>query len=84
MGTVVVCGIWSQEIHWRIVEKVNARLPEAERFQPLFWGPLKRIRLNEEYRRLFPDGTVLKQMHRLMAIAFTALACLAIWFWFLL
>ena len=75
-GTVIVCGLWATEVHWRIMDKVNARLPEGEKFKPLFWGPLKRARLNDEYRRLFPDGSDLKQLHRLIAIMFAALGLL--------
>jgi hypothetical protein len=75
-----VCGLWSTIIYWEIMEKVNARLPEAEKFHPLFWGPLKRTRLNEQYRRLFPDGNELKRMHRLVTIMFAALAFLMISF----
>jgi len=56
------------------MEKVNARVPEAERFESLFWAPWKRIQLNKEYRRLFPDGDDLKQMRRLTIIAFSAVA----------
>lgn len=71
--TVVVCGVWTNEIYWKIAEKVNAPLPEGEKFKPLFWGPLKRVRLNDKYRRLFPEGSDLKQLHRLTAIMFAAL-----------
>ena len=73
---VVVCGVWTNEIYWKIAEKVNACLPEGERFKPLFWGPLKRVRLNDEYHRLFPGGSDLKQLHRLTAIMFAALGLL--------
>ncbi|HKW64255.1 MAG TPA: hypothetical protein VJN89_17005 [Candidatus Acidoferrum sp.] len=55
---------------------MNALLPEAERFQPVFWGPIKRLRLNEEYQRLFPDGKDVRQMRRLMIIAFSAMGFL--------
>ena len=78
MGTVMVCGLWSAEIHSKILEKVNARLPEAERFKSAWWGPSKKDRLNREYRRLFPDGNDLKQLHRLTVIMFSALALLFI------
>jgi hypothetical protein len=80
-GLLVVaatCGLWSTLIHWEIMEKVNSRLPTNEQFQTLWWGPLKRARLNEEYRRLFPDGTDLKRIYRLAAIMFVALLGLAI------
>jgi hypothetical protein len=80
MGTVMVCGLWSAEVHSKILEKVYARLPEAEKFNPLWWGPSKKDRLYQEYRRPFPDGNDLKQLHRLMIIMFAALGLLVISF----
>jgi hypothetical protein len=78
MGTAMVCLFWSDKIHSKILEKVNARLPEAERFKPLGWGPFKKDRLHQEYRRLFSGGNDLKQLHRLTIIGFSALALLFI------
>jgi hypothetical protein len=46
------------------MEKVNSRLPASEQFQPLWWGPSKRARLDAEYRRLFPDGKDLKRIYQ--------------------
>jgi hypothetical protein len=80
MGAVVVCGLWSTEIHLKILEKVNARLPETERFKPLWWGPFKKDRFYQEYRRLFPGGNDLEQRHRLTVIMFAALVLLFITF----
>jgi hypothetical protein len=54
------------------MEKVNSCLPASEQFQPLWWGPIKRARLDEEYRRLFPDGKDLKRIYRLGAIMLAA------------
>jgi hypothetical protein len=78
MGTFMVCLFWSDKIHSEILEKVNARLPEAERFKSAWWGPSKKERLSREYRRLFPDGKDLKQLHRLTVIMFSALALMFI------
>lgn len=69
-----ICGVWSALIQWEIMEKVNSRLPESEQFEPLWWGPFKRARLDKEYRRLFPDGRDLKRIYRLYVIAVAALA----------
>ena len=43
MPAVVICGVWATEVYWKIIDKVNSRLPEAEKFRPLFWGPVKRF-----------------------------------------
>lgn len=72
------CGVWSTLVHWEIMEKVNARLPASEQFQPLWWGPFKRTSLNREYRRLFPDGKDLTRIYRLAAIMFASLVGLLI------
>ena len=39
-----------------IVTAVNAKLPTADQFGELGWGPIKTLRLHREYRRLYPDG----------------------------
>ena len=72
------CGVLSTLLHWEIMEKVNARLPASEQFQPLWWGPFKRMSLNKEYRRLFPDGKDLTRIYRLAAIMFASLVGLLI------
>jgi len=69
---VAACGVWSTLVQWEIMEKVNTRLPASEQFQALWWGPFKRMRLVEEYRRLFPDGKDLKRMYWLVTIALVA------------
>jgi hypothetical protein len=75
---VAMCGLWSTLVHWEIMERVNSRLLTSKQFQPLWWGPIKRARLDEEYRRLFPDGKDLKRIYRLAAIMFVALVGFAI------
>ena len=80
MAAVPVCGIWANEVYWKMVDKVNARLPEADRFRPLFWGAVKRIRLQEEYRRLYREGNELTKINRLTTIMFAALGLIFIIF----
>jgi hypothetical protein len=71
-------GVWSTVIYFEVVDKVNARLTEADKFELLWWGPFKRARLHREYRRLFPDGDDLKRVYRLAAIMFAAVLGLLI------
>jgi 4-hydroxybenzoate polyprenyltransferase len=47
--------------HMAIVEAVNSKLPTAEQFGELGWGPLKSLKLSKEYRRLYPDGKLLRR-----------------------
>lgn len=64
--------------HSKILQEVNARLPETERFKSAWWWPSKEERLRREYRRLFPGSNDLEQLHRLTVIMFSALALLFI------
>ena len=47
--------------HLAIVEAVNSRLPPPKQFEQLGWGPRKSFRLRREYRRLYPEGTLLRR-----------------------
>ena len=40
----------------QIVDRVNAKLPQAERFSPYFKSFSERSRLYSEYDRLYPDN----------------------------
>jgi hypothetical protein len=44
-----------------IVDAVNERLPDNERFDLLSFHFGKRVRLHREYRRLFPTGKLLRR-----------------------
>lgn len=60
---------------FEIVDAVNAKLPESERFEPLGWYPAKTLRLHREYRRLYPLGRLLRRQGITAAIM---LGCLVI------
>jgi hypothetical protein len=64
--------------NWEMMDKVNEKLPEAERFAALGWYASKYQRLHHEYKRLYPDGRLL-----LKARVFTALmiACVVVCAW---
>jgi len=44
-----------------IIEAVNAKSPTVGQFGELGWGPFKTLRLHREYRRLYPEGTLLRR-----------------------
>ena len=44
-----------------IVDAVNAKLPTSEQFDHLGWWLPKTLRLHREYRRLYPDGSLLRR-----------------------
>jgi hypothetical protein len=52
-------GLIGTLAHEEMVDKVNEKLPERERFQPLGWYWPKSQRLRREYRRLYPGGRLI-------------------------
>ncbi len=63
-----VCGIVASLVNFEIVDKVNERLPQERQFEALgFWYWSKRQRLKREYKRLYPDGSLL-QTNRTLAV----------------
>src|SRR5712672_438406 len=51
-----------------IIDAVNAKLPTNEQFDRLGWWLPKTLRLHREYRRLYPDGALVRQEGVLGAI----------------
>jgi hypothetical protein len=60
---IIICGLSSTIWGLEMVDKVNEKLSEQERFDHLWWDFSKRLRLNREYRRLYPDGPLLVRTH---------------------
>ena len=75
-------GLASTITGFAIVEAVNAKLPEREQFDPFWWGPSKTFRLRREYRRLYPEGKLLRRQSVLAVAMFVCilLAALVLWF----
>ena len=74
-------GLASTINQFAIIEAVNAQLPAREQFDFLWWGPSKRLRLRREYRRLYPEGKLLRRQSLLGAAMFVCifLAALVLW-----
>ena len=51
-----------------IVDAVNAKLPTNEQFDRFGWWLPKTLRLHREYRRLYPDGSLVRREGVLAAI----------------
>lgn len=68
-----------------IVEAVNAKLPTDDQFGQLGWYLTKTLRLHREYRRLYPDGDLLRRegLLSLVMLACTVSAMALIGFGFL-
>lgn len=83
IGAVALAGVSTSGLvatlaHLEMVARVNERLPAEQRFATLGWYPTKTWRLWTEYRRLFPDGALLRRS--LVATAIGG-ACLAVVWW---
>jgi len=64
-GVTFVCRVgWaltSAMLTWEAVEAVNQKLAVKEQFDPLWWYTGKYMRLRREYRRLCPEGKLLRR-----------------------
>ena len=83
LGIVAVTGVSISAIvsilaNIEMVGKVNAALPSDLQFSPSGWYLPKTLRLHREYRRLFPDGFLLRRFW--IAVA-TAILCLLLCAW---
>jgi hypothetical protein len=65
-----VCGLVSTFASFEMVDKVNDKLPETEKFDHLGWYFSKRLRLNRKYRMLYPDGQLLLRVRILTVLMF--------------
>ena len=58
-----------------VVEAVNAKLSTTDQFGQLGWGPVKTLKLSNEYRRFYPAGKLLRRAGILAAVS---LFCLVV------
>ena len=72
-----VCGLVSTVLTFEMVDKVNEKLPKAEQFGHLVWYVDKSLRLNREYKRLYPDGRLLLRTRVLMIFGFVSVVVAA-------
>ena len=66
-------GLAASLTHLAIVEAVNAKLSTTDQFGQLGWGPGKSLKLINEYRRLYPDGKLLRRAGILAAVSLFSL-----------
>jgi hypothetical protein len=78
LAGVSTSGLVAGLAHLEMIARVNERLPAEQRFATLGWYPTKTWRLWAEYRRLFPDGALLRRSFVAAAIG---VACLAVVWW---
>jgi hypothetical protein len=78
LGCIAICGLISTLANWEMVDKVNAKLPKEEQFAALWWGGSKFMRLHREYKRLYPDGSLLLGVRALTVLM---IVCLLVCAW---
>ena len=78
-----ICAFLATFATFGMVDQVNDRLPEAEKFSHLWWYQTKRRRLNDKYKMLYPEGRLLRRVRLLTALMFAGLFIAAYCFGFL-
>lgn len=73
-----LCGIASSVLVFEMVDKVNERLPERQKFTRLGWYWFKQRTLKHEYKRLYPSGTLRQKVRALNALFFVCLLVAAL------
>lgn len=74
----VACAITSSFVVFQMVDKVNDKLPEERQFSVIWWYWSKYKRLFAEYKRLYPDGSLLRRFRILEVLLF---ACFLVCAW---
>jgi len=57
-----ICAIASSFVTFEMVDRVNERLPPDPQFSPAWWYWSKKRRLWREYKRLYPEGSLLRKL----------------------
>jgi hypothetical protein len=74
---VVACAIASSLVCSEMVNRVNDKLPEESQFSRLWWYWSKYQRLYAEYKRLYPDGGLVRTIRVLQILGFASFVVLA-------
>lgn len=74
----VACALVCALLTYSVTDRVNQRMPAKERLGLLWWDFTKHARLRREYRRLYPDGKLLRNRF-MFSIAFFLFMLIAGW-----
>jgi hypothetical protein len=78
MACVSVCGVLGTIAGFEMVDRVNEKLPDGEKFEALGWNFVKGKMLFEKYKLFYPDGRLITRVRVLRAIS---VACLLVAVW---
>jgi hypothetical protein len=70
LGGASFWGILGALLNFEMIEKVNEKLPEGERFEWLDWNLNKYQRLKREYGKFYPNGQLLVRVRILTVLLF--------------
>jgi hypothetical protein len=78
-----IFGLTSSIMFEDMVAAVNRRLPKDQQFAPLGWYWTKTHRVQTEYKRLYPDGPLLRKVRTLWFLMFACfLTCICVLLFF--
>ena len=72
-AAMAICGLLTSLRTFEMVDRVNEKLPKEEQFKPLGWHLSKQQNLWRSYKSLYPNGTLLLQVHVLTAFGAVSL-----------
>ena len=62
--------LWNALLEMEVLDCVNAKLPPGKQY-PLLGGNFRYFELRDEYKKLFPNGTLLRKADKVKLIAFS-------------
>ena len=68
--SAMLCAIASTSVVFKMADKVNDKLPDERQFSHLGWYWSKYGRLFAEYKRLYPEGSLLRKFRILTVVLF--------------
>ena len=77
MACVSALGVAGSMLGTTIVNAVNRKLPPESQFGMWGWHPAKSFRLRDEYKRLYPDGVLLRRRDMVTAAMFACMGLVA-------
>jgi hypothetical protein len=73
MACGFTCAYAASIANFGMVNQVNDKLPDAEKFEHFWWYESKTRRLNDKYKLLFPEGRLLRRVRILTTLMIVCL-----------
>jgi hypothetical protein len=69
----IVCIFLANYQYWELRFEVNDRLPEGQKFEPLFWSPVTNLKFRRLHRAVLPESPRPKRALRFAVVGFVLL-----------